>query len=289
MKKNKKIITSIVGASALTTGIATAAVAQACTTPAPEPPTPFERQTELANAVNEFSNYDDTSIISEGIAASILMRINQQIESMASGITLTTMTFESITPQDVIVSDEETAFSVIVAGVNGTLTDPTMAVSGNLAITARVSNDNETLTLDENDISGLMVGLTPIGSALEALNDPSTRQWSNTVEITEGTFQSSLLSAVFAFITNIDDQSVVDSFEYGTVNMENIAVSGSGEMTQYLVTIGDIDGAGTGRFGDFSIISTPPSDVSTITLSNVLTNNANNIQIIDVAGLSIFS
>ncbi len=286
-KNNRKKIATVIGATTIGGALAVTAVAQACTGDSPSPAT--ARSTEFANAINEFTNYNSsTSTITSSLAMELLTAMNSQANGESMGSTLTTIVFNSIVASSVSVSNNSSTFAITISNVTGTISDEMLVITGSMVVTATVNSEGD-LAIAADTGTVLNFSKAPIELFLDAINSPLVRQWTDSDAVVEGTFQANFLARIFALtsMTGITN-AMVQSFGFDAVEISNINITGSGEQTQYNVSFRNALGLGMGELNqNFSIMGEGSNFEFTCVFSNVLTLDANNIQVAQPMGLSV--
>ena len=234
MNKNKKIITTIVGVSTLTTGIATAAVAQACQ----NDPAPTDSNIEeIVMMVNSLSNYSTTTNPT-GLAADIIMQLQSTVNEGGNYV-ISTLGFSNITTSDVVPQDNDSIYIATVAGVTGTgyIGDPSTnsVISGDMIVEFSFSNDTLAVTA-----AGSGLSISPSAAVLQEITNTFTELSNGYDSSRRGGLNSNSLAFLVALETITGEGEVVEiyPFDTATANLNvSVAIDGS-----FVISLGT-DGA----------------------------------------------
>ena len=262
MKKNKKIVASIVGATALGAGITLASVAQQCRQPSNQD---TARQ-DIATAVNILRSYSSTSPVENPLSQGILASMTTSLANGDTSFEITSLSFEPISAESDIM-DTEGGFVINGLSITGTATS-TMANSGLLIISS--VNSDASITIAESDgtltagqTAGLQstTALTTVFTAVNLLSDYMGGE-------VENALSASILNSI-----NESLETVTSETNFVTTSLSFTPLANEGDISfandAFTISNLTITGSGTvdGVMGVYSIFGDSPSEI-TIAIQN---------------------
>ena len=218
MKKNKNKLATLMGVTALGTGVAVAAVAQAC---ASEPTT--DRSVAFTNELNGLDQYNRMTFSPDGFQTEVISLINNGISSSVPNSELNSLTFAALQSQNVIVDSTTNELSINI-DISGE-TNSSLLVTGTITIAARFVNENFSIDTATSDVSNLQVSNTAVISQIvSALN--ATNNYSRT-NIYSG-LSEEFIAQTNVVIGNNLEGDVLDSLQFTPIQNTNVSTTGEG-------------------------------------------------------------
>ncbi len=241
----------------------------------------------LIEAVNEFRSYNSSSsVISNGLATEFLTALNNQIDTQSSGNAATTLDFNTIVPENVVVSNNDSMFVVTFNNVTGTLTDQLSVISGNFTVTATLNNSGVVTISSNNSVSEIPLVPSSVLQLVNTLNDGSIRDYSTSNGgIIPGSLQETFFSALG---TEIGSGVFLFRFGFNMINASNITVTMDNQATTLTARLPGIFGNGlSDASSNFTLSGQDTGDSIMVVFSNVDTGNVNNFRVDSINNLNV--